>query len=149
MFMHELFLLQIDIDALNPRSSLILYFRGSAVSKFRVLKTYHIHFSSHLSFAARFYFPWLIFRIFLFGTRLDQRPRCLLPVISIVWALLTLSLAQIHALFGKLLWRHHASARLPSNLFRSGPLAIVAGGNSRPVRDASAITLLPAFPRIY
>ena len=26
MFMHELFSLQIDIDVLNPRSSLILYF---------------------------------------------------------------------------------------------------------------------------
>jgi hypothetical protein len=36
--------LQIDIDALNPRSSLILYSRGAAVSEFRVLKTYHIHF---------------------------------------------------------------------------------------------------------
>jgi hypothetical protein len=31
--------------------------------------------------------------------------------------LLTLLLAQIRAPFGKLLLRHHASARLPSNLF--------------------------------
>jgi hypothetical protein len=72
MVMHELFSLQIDIDALNPRSSLILYFQGSVVSEFQVLKTYHIHFSSHLSFAAHFYFPWLIFWIFLFGTHLDS-----------------------------------------------------------------------------
>jgi hypothetical protein len=114
MVMHELLSLPIDIDALNPRSSLILYSRGSAVSEFRVLKTYHIHFSSHLSFAACFHFSWLIFQIFLFETRLGQRPRCSLPVISIVRALLTLSLVGIRAPFGRLLLRHQASARLPS-----------------------------------
>jgi hypothetical protein len=84
MVMHELFSLQIDIDALNPRSSLILYSQGSAVSEFRVLKTYHIHFLSHLSFAAHFHFPWLIFQIVLFGTRLGQHLCCSLPIISII-----------------------------------------------------------------
>jgi hypothetical protein len=62
-------------------------------------------------------FPRLIFWIFPLGTRLDQRPRCSLPVISIIWVLLTLSLARIHTLFGKLILCHHASAHLPSNLF--------------------------------
>jgi hypothetical protein len=170
--MHGLFSLQIDIDALNPRSSLILYSRGSALSEFRVLKTYHIHFSSHLSFAARFHFPWLIFQIFLFGTRLGHTFVVRFPSSASFGALLALWLARIRAPFGRLLLHHHASAPLPSNPFIYRPftirvhvthlpstlpvvsiiralLALSLAGIPTPFEVLlCAIKLLPAFPRI-
>ena len=65
MVMHKLFSLQIDIDALNRRSPLIVYFRGVAVSEFRGPKTYLIGFSSYLSFALIHTYPGHI--IFLNG----------------------------------------------------------------------------------
>ena len=60
MVMQKLFSLQIDIDALNCRSPLNVYFQGTAVSEFWVPKIYLIGFSSYLSFVVCFYFHWLL-----------------------------------------------------------------------------------------
>lgn len=138
--------------------SLISYSRGSAVSKFQVLKTSHIHFSSLLSFAACFHFSWLIFQIFLFGTHLGQHLCCSLPVISMLQGIVGIvaganlcpiweasfrpscfCLPSIKSIY--LLTVHHP--RDTSTLHSSccqhhlGIVGIVTGGNSHPVWDAS------------
>jgi hypothetical protein len=119
MVMHELFSLQIDIDALNPRSSLILpYFIFPKLGSWRISDSQDLPYTFLITFKlCGIYFPLPIFQIFLFGAHLDQRLRCSLPVINIVRVFLALSLAGIRVPFGILLLRHQTSARLPSDLF--------------------------------
>jgi len=62
-FMQELFSLQIDINALNYRSSHIIYFW---VSEFLIPKTCLIGFPSHLTFTIVGFAFHLIFRVFCF-----------------------------------------------------------------------------------
>ena len=104
--MHELFSLQVDINALNHRSSHIVYSWGSAVGEFLIPKTCLIGFPSRLTFTVCFIFPCfylLIFRVFRFRMRLDQHLCCSLPVASTIWALLSLSPAGIRTPFQMLL----------------------------------------------
>ena len=73
--MQELFSLQININALNHRSSHIVYSQGSAVGKFRMPTIFLICFPSCLSFTVCFFFSWLLLADisdFLFGTHLTN-----------------------------------------------------------------------------
>src|ERR1700679_1296571 len=75
MVMQELFSLQININALNHRSSHIIYSQGSAVGEFLILTICLICFPSCLSFTVCFFFPWLLladFSDFLFGACLTN-----------------------------------------------------------------------------
>src|ERR1700683_3469802 len=70
MVMQELFSLQININALNHRSSHIVYFQGSAVGEFPIPTICLTCFPSCLSFTVCFFFPWLLLADildFLFG----------------------------------------------------------------------------------
>ena len=109
--MHELFSLQIDIDALNHRSSPIVYSPGSAVSKLRVPKTSHIGGSSHLNLRHVSTSDCWYFRFSSSGQVLTNifGVRCSLPVVSIVRVFSASPVARIRAPFPILLLRHDAS----------------------------------------
>jgi hypothetical protein len=115
--MHNLFSLQVDIDALNHKSSYILYSWGSAVGEFPIPKTCLIGFPSfNLRYVlSSLSFCSLIFRVFRFGLRLGQHLRCSLPVTSIIRVPSTMSRAGIRTPTQMLLSTgHHASAHPPS-----------------------------------
>ena len=120
MVTQKLFSLQIDIDALNHRSPLIVYFWGMAVSKFWVPKTYLIGFS-YLSFVVCFYFHWLLLAHMLGFPLWDASwsmpslfasscPHCL-GILDIVTG------GNLHPVWDQILLCHHTSASLPSNPF--------------------------------
>ena len=119
--MHGLFSLQIDIDALNPKSSLILYCQGSAVSK----SCWHCHWWEFVSCLGCFFYtiasaclPLNPLVYWLFNVCATHLPSicCLLPVISIVWALLALLLTRICIPFGIFLLHHQTSACIRETL---------------------------------